>query len=288
MTVDTDDNRPDELTDDALRAAAVHAWSLDRVLGRFRAGVTTGASGLPLLELPAALREHGYRTVQLCHFHLPHRDAAYLGELRAALAESGVALDALLVDDGDLTHPVDGGREEAWVSSFLGDAEQLGAQRIRVVAGKTRTDTAQRDSSAALGRLAARAGDLRVVTENWGDVTRDAADVRAILDPLDGAVGLLVDLGNWRGPGKYADLAAVTPHAETCHAKAHWGADGIDEEDYRASLGAVLGAGYTGPFALVYDAEDDDEWAGLAVERAVVEDVLAEGPARPADRGTVR
>lgn len=271
MTVD-DDIR----SGTALRAAAVHAWSLDRTLGRFRAGVTTEVTGLPLLELPAALREHGYRTVQLCHFHLEHRDAGYLGELRAALAEAGVVLDALLVDDGDLTHPVDGGREEAWVSSFLEDADVLGAQRIRVVPGKTRTDTAQRDSSAALGRIAARAGGLRVVTENWMDVTRDAADVQAILDPLDGAVGLLVDLGNWTGPRKYADLAAVTPYAETCHAKAHWGRDGIDDDDYRASLRAVLDAGYTGPLALVYDAEDDDEWAGLAVQRAVVEDVLRE------------
>lgn len=272
MTVDTDDNRPDA----TLRAAAVHAWSLDRTLGRFRAGVTGEGTGLPLLELPAALRGHGYRTVQLCHFHLEHRDAGYLGELRAALEESGIVLDALLVDDGDLTHPVEGERQEAWISSFLDDAEALGAERIRVVAGRTRTETAQRDSSAALGRIASRAGDLRVVTENWLDVTRNAADVRAILDPLDGAVGLLVDLGNWVGPDKHADLAAVTPYAETCHAKAHWGQGGIEDDDYRNSLRAVLENGYPGPFALVYDADDDDEWAGLAVQRAIVEDVLRE------------
>jgi sugar phosphate isomerase/epimerase len=259
---------------DLLRAAAVHAWSLDRTLGRFRAGVTTEPAGLPLLELPAALREHGYRTVQLCHFHLPHRDATYLSELRAALAEAGVVLDAFLVDAGDLTHPSEAAREEEWISSYLADATALGATRIRVVAGQTRTDTAQADSSAALGRIAARAGDLRVVTENWGDVTRDAADVRAVLGPLDGAVGLLVDLGNWSGPGKYADLAEVAPYAETCHAKAHWNGGVVDEVDYRESLSAILGAGYAGPLALVYDAVDDDEWAGLAVQRAIVEDLL--------------
>lgn len=258
-----------------LRAAAVHAWSLDRTLGRFRAGSTTGPTGLPLLELPAALRERGYRTVQLCHFHVPHRDATYLAELRAALAEAGVVLDALLVDDGDLTHPDEAAREEAWISSYLADATALGATRIRVVAGQTRTGTAQADSSAALGRIAARAGDLRVVTENWRDVTRDAADVRAILDPLEGAVGLLVDLGNWTGPGKYADLAAVTPYAETCHAKAHWNGADVDEADYRESLSTILDAGYTGPLALVYDAADDDEWAGLAAQRAIAEDVLS-------------
>jgi sugar phosphate isomerase/epimerase len=248
------------------RADAVHAWSLDRTLKR-----------MPLLDLPEQLRARGYRTVQLCHFHLPHRDDGYLGELRSALAAAGVQLDALLVDDGDLTHPQDGARHEAWISEWVRDAEVLGARRVRVVAGKTRTDTAHRDSSAALGRIAARAGDVRVVTENWFGVTADAADVAAVLDPLDGAVGLLVDLGNWTGPDKYADLAAVTRYAETCHAKAHWdGPDGgIDADDYRRSVSTVLENGYTGPFCLVYDAADDDEWRGLEVQRGIVRELLS-------------
>ncbi|WP_380173406.1 sugar phosphate isomerase/epimerase family protein [Kineococcus sp. DHX-1] len=246
------------------RADAVHAWSLDRTLQH-----------LPLLDLPEQLRLRGYRTVQLCHFHLPHRDAGYLGELRAALATADVALDALLVDDGDLTHPDEGPRHEAWISDWVRDAEVLGARRARVVAGKTRTDTAQRDSSQALGRIAARAGSVRVVTENWFDVTADAADVTAVLEPLDDAVGLLVDLGNWTGPGKYAELAAVTRFAETCHAKAHWHGAAIDAEDYRRSVSTVLEHGYTGPFCLVYDADDADEWAGLDVQRGIVRELLA-------------
>lgn len=52
---------------------AVSSWSLDRTLGSPRDGVPTTA-GVPLLELPAALRAHGYDTVQLCHFHLPRTD----------------------------------------------------------------------------------------------------------------------------------------------------------------------------------------------------------------------
>jgi sugar phosphate isomerase/epimerase len=274
MSVDDDSTPTTAETTGTARAAAVHAWSLDRTLGRYRAGVTTAPTGLALLDLPAALAARGYRTVQICHFHLPSRDAGYLAELRAALAESQIALDAFLVDDGDLTHPTDGAREEAWISDQLADAVALGAHRVRVVAGKTRTTDAQRVSSQALGRIAARAGDLRVVTENWLDVTRDAADVEAVLEPLDGAVGLLIDLGNWTGPTKYAELAKITRFAETCHAKAHWDGAHIDEQDYRTSVGTVLDAGYAGPFALVYAAEDDDEFAGLAVQRSVVEDEL--------------
>ncbi|PRY16599.1 sugar phosphate isomerase/epimerase family protein [Kineococcus rhizosphaerae] len=256
---------------------AVHAWSLDRTLGRFRAGTTAEPSGLSLLDLPAALRARGYDTVQLCHFHLPHRDDGYLGELRAALAEAHVHLDALLVDDGDLTHPTEAAEQEAWVSGWLPVADTLGARRVRVVAGKTRTDTAQRDASAALGRLAARTG-VRVVTENWFDVTRDAADVEAVLAPLDGAVGLLVDLGNWTGPGKHAELAKVTRFAETCHAKAHWDGDVVDADDYRRSLRAVLDHGFTGPLCLVYDAAGDDEWAGLEVQRTIVREEVRNSP----------
>jgi sugar phosphate isomerase/epimerase len=253
---------------------AVQAWSLDRTLGRARTGGATPAGALDLLDLPAALRAHGYSAVQLCHFQFTATDAAYLRDLRAALEAHGVRLDALLIDDGDLTGP-DSARDEAWVMEWIDHAETLGADRARVIAGKTRTEDAVGRSSAALGRIAARAGGIRVVTENWFDVTATAADVRGILDPLEGRVGLLVDLANWTGPGKHEELRRVAPFAETCHAKAHWSGSRMDESDYRASLATIVDAGYAGPLALVYDADSDDEWAGLSAQRAVVEDLLA-------------
>jgi sugar phosphate isomerase/epimerase len=255
---------------------AVHDWSLDRTQGHFRAGGAELAAGaLPLIDLPEELHAHGYSTVQLCHFHLPSREPAYLAELREALAAGGVHLDTLLIDDGDLTHPETGQRDEEWISGWVQDAVALGAERVRVIAGKTRSDESTDLSSAALGRIAAAHPEIRVVTENWFDVTRNADDVSRILDPLDGAVGLLIDLANWKGPDKYRELAGITRFAETCHAKAHWNGDLMDETDYRASISTVLEGGYAGPFALVYDGADDDEWKGLAALRAVVEAELA-------------
>jgi hypothetical protein len=256
---------------------AIHDWSLDRALGRFRSDAPEGADpgALSLLGLPAALRTHGYEAVQLCHFHLPSREPAFLAELRATLDDNGVRLDTYLVDDGDLTHPETGRHDEEWISERVQDAIDLGAQRVRVIAGKTRTPQALATSSAALGRIAADHPEIRVVTENWFDVTRTADDVTRILDPLDDAVGLLIDLGNWSGPDKYDELARITRFAETCHAKAHWSGDAMDELDYRASISTVLEADYEGPFALVYDADSADEWAGLAALRAVVESELA-------------
>lgn len=246
---------------------AVHSWALNRT-------ITSPSEPLDLLRLPAELRRRGYDSVQLCHFYFDSRDPGHLRDVRTALDDSGVRLDALLVDDGDLTHPETGQRDEEWVAGWIRDAAEVGAERVRVIAGKTRTDDAHRVSSERLDRLAANPEGMRVVTENWFDVTASAEDVCAILDPLEGRVGLLVDLANWDGPSKYEELSAIAHHGETCHAKAHWRGPTVDEIDYRASIAALESQGYTGPYALVYEGADADEWSGLDVLRGIVRSEL--------------
>lgn len=266
---------------------AVSSWSLHRTLGQFAAedsGAHGGpfmdapetAGGLDLLELPAALREHGYDTLQLVHFHLPSRDPAYLRELRSALAEAGVTLDALLIDDGDLAGP-DADAAEAWIGAWLETAITLGARRARVAAGKAEPSPGTvRASAARLSRLAAGHPGIRVVTENWRTMLPDAGAVLALLEETGDAVGLLIDLGNWRGDDKYAQLARIAPLAETCHAKCRFTDAGPDREDFRASLWVLADAGYAGPLALIYDGPDDDEWACLDVEHEIVNEVFGE------------
>lgn len=264
---------------------AVSSWSLHRTLGRFSGEASAfgggrfidappAPGGLPLLELPTALREHGYDTLQLVHFHLPSRDPAYLAELRAALDDAGIALDALLVDDGDLTGP-DPDAAEGWIGGWLDVAVALGARRARVIAGKASPTPARlRASATRLRRLAARHGNLRLVTENWLRLLPDAATVLTLLEETGDEVGLLIDLGNWSGPGKYDDLARIAPLAETCHAKCRFAEDGPDAEDYRRSLGVLKDAGFDGPLALIYDGPDDEEWACLDIEYSIVTDVF--------------
>lgn len=266
---------------------AVSTWSLHRTLGSYVADdpVPAGSNnlrptgtvvGTSLLELPGQLAAHGYDTVQICHFHLPHRDADYLAELRAALAESGIALDALLVDAGDLTHPTDADAHQAWIDAWIDDAEALGAHRARIIAGQqSPTPDRLRDSGRRLARLAADHPEVRIVTENWMALLPDAASVLSVLQAAGDAVGLLVDLGNWTGPDKYEQLAAIAPMAETCHAKCHHTADGdLESDDYRQSVQVLLDAGFGGPFALVYDGPTDDEWASLDAEHAIVSSLL--------------
>ena len=242
---------------------AVQSWALNRTL-------TQGEDPMDLLALPGELERRGYGSVQLCHFHLPRRGQEYLLEMRGALAESGIRLDALLIDDGDLTDPDEGDAAERWVAEWISDAAVLGADRVRVIAGKTRTVDSLQVSSERLGRLAANPQGVRVVTENWFDVTASAGDVEAILDPLEGRVGLLIDLANWTGATKYDELARLARYGETCHAKAEWHGDTVDETDFRASIAALEDNGYTGPYALVYSGQSPDEWAGLEVLRAMV------------------
>lgn len=266
---------------------AVSSWSLHRLLGSYMSGDgATGAadgasangsaslarqeSGLPLLELPAELRRRGYDTVQLCHFHLPSREPAYLGELRAALEADDIALDAVLVDDGDLTHPTDADAHQRWIDGWLEVAAALGAHRARVIAGKQSPNPQRlKESGRRLGALAAAHPDVRIVTENWFALTAAAAEVHAILDAAEGRVGFLIDLGNWTGPGKYAQLAAVAERAETCHAKCHFTDGRPDHDDFSQSLGVLRDADYTGPLALVYDGADTDEWSCLEQENAI-------------------
>lgn len=271
----------------------VSTWSLHRTLGRYVApdsGVLggqcrAGASepgGLALLDLPAALREHGYDTLQICHFHLPSRAPEYLASLRAALQDAGITLDAVLVDEGDLTDPQYADDTEVWMSAWLRDAAALGATRVRLMVGAAEPSPEVIQACAErLSRLAADHPGVRIVIENWTGVLRDTRSVRAVLDAMSGEVGLLVDLGNWRGPDRFTELAAIAPLAETCHAKCRFSGSEPDVQEFQQGLRVLKDAGYTGPMALIYDGVDDDEWAKLDLVNALCQEVFGEHPAAP-------
>jgi sugar phosphate isomerase/epimerase len=254
-------------------AKAVHTWSLFRTLGRYIAPGSMpsgdlpegGDGGLGLLDLPSELRRRGYSSAQLCHFYLSSRETSYLAEVRAAFGQAGVEIECLLIDDGDLTHPTHGAEQAAWISAWMEAAEHLGAPRVRVPAGKQppSADTL-RLSAGRLIQLAIEHPEVRLVTENWHALLPDAASVNTLLDLTGDRIGFLIDLGNWTGPDKYSELAAVAGRAETCQAKAATDPTGaINELDYRSSLDVLRNANYTGPLAMVYTGADDDEWTRL-------------------------
>jgi len=238
---------------------AVSSWSLNNLLqpgvwdspeGVKPAGEPK-PDGIDLLEFPNALAEHGYQRLELCHFHLPTRDASYLEELRQALKQSGVTLQTLLIDEGDITNPETGERDANWIKSWVETAEILGAEGARVIAGKQQwSEEAFERSAKALERFAK--SPIRIRIENWFDLLKTPAHLFQLLDTLEGNVGLCMDFGNWGGATKYEDLAQIAPRAETCHAKAEFLPDGrIEEQDYLKCAQLSRNAGYTGPYVLV-------------------------------------
>lgn len=264
---------------------AVSTWSLHRLIGisfpdapgsnsPARAEPTWGPGSIATMEVPGAIRMLGIDRLEVCSFHLPAQDKGFLAEFRGALAEADVTFQTLLIDDGDITDPVNRRRDLDWIGRWIDVAAELGAERARVIAGKAKPSPEALDLAVTgLAELAARGASegVRVMTENWFDTLGSPNEVHAVLDRLDGKVGFLADFGNWKGPSKYRDLASVFGRAEDAHAKCHFGAGlDMDAGDYGRCLQAARDAGYAGPYTLIYDGDDDDERAALRIERDFV------------------
>ncbi len=268
----------------ALPQIAVSTWSLHNLLGVTYAngpGVTPngiaeptfGPGAVTLEGLPAELAKRGYLRIEICHFNLASQEPAYFAKIRRAFEASGVVIQTLLIDDGDITNPVTRGRDLAWIAAWIEAAALLGAQNARVIAGKSAPSAeALALSVDGLKAMAAlgKARGVRIVTENWFDTLSTPEAVHHVLDAVGPDLGFLADTGNWGGPTKYADLASIFARAELCHAKTDFGPGlVIDADDYRQCVKAARDAGYAGPFTLIF-ASEGDEWAGLAAERAFV------------------
>lgn len=257
---------------------SVSTWALHSALGTVAPGrpgdpdarlMAPAAGTLDLADVPDRLAEHGYRTMELCHFHIPDRSPAALAELRARREAAGVELWSLLIDDGDISDPEHGERDRAWALGWIDDAAALGARCVRVIAGKQPpTPEALARSVAALRTLSeeAAARGVRVLTENWFALVPGPAEMTAILDALDGTVGLNFDFGNWSGADKYDRLAGIAPYAEGCHAKCDFRGGVPDAQDYRRCLELTREAGFSGPYTLVH-GEASDLWGSLSLQR---------------------
>ena len=266
---------------------AVSTWSLHRTLGdpqiygpdTNQIPVNThGRGALSLLEVPTRIARAGIHALEICHFHLPSIDANYLHQVRAAAEQAQVEIWNLLIDAGDPVHPQDAARDEAWIAQWLDVAHELGTKRVRVIAGKqSPTAKTLQHSRDALLRLADKAEPhgIRVLTENWFETASTPDAVHELMRTTEGRIGLLFDFGNWKGATKHADLAQIAQYAESCHCKPQFHADGsIEPSDYTRCFDIVHTAGFSGPFSLIYDGPNDDEFAGLAAEKAIAETYL--------------
>jgi sugar phosphate isomerase/epimerase len=270
---------------------AVSSWSLHRTIGltwwespsaMAARKEAYGPGSLAILDLPAAVARHGIHNLQLCHFHVADRGRSWLGEFRAACRDAGVTLTMLLIDDADISDPASHKRDVAWINRWIDVAAEIGALSARVVAGKQKPTPETLALAVAGLKETVSHGDsvkVRVVTENWHDLLAGQREVNHVLDAVPN-LGLLADFGNWRGDWKYDALAAIMPRACDTHAKCGFrgavSAPGsLDGADYSRCVAIADDAGYDGPYTLIYDGPDADEWAGITAEAAFVRSTLA-------------
>ncbi len=269
------------------------SWTLHRVLGPMYAQTAHRATTMrpndnqpgetTLLELPGLLAKRGIKTLEVCHFHLASADSAYLAEFRSALEDAGVELYSVLVDTANITHEDASQREQEvdTVRFWLEAAGELGASHARVIAGDAKIEAqngrakdhpAIRLSAQNLRALAQYGQErgVQVNTENFRALASRSAHVLAILDLCEGMVGLCADFGNYRGEGKYDELAAILPHANVLHAKADYPSAGeMAREDFDRCLDLAEAAGFDGPYSLIFDGPGS-EWDSLADIQLVV------------------
>lgn len=264
---------------------AVSSWSLHRALGStypYRPTdhapptrqPTYGEGSIELVDLPRQCAERGVFRLEICSFHLQSRSPGYIAEFRGAAEGAGVKIQTLLIEDGDLSDPETAQRDAEWMAGWIDTAVAVGAENMRVIAGKAQpTDTALTLAETHLRELAelTSTAGVRLVIENWFDLLPRPTEVNRVLDALGGKVGLNGDFGNWERDGKYQDLAKIMGRAELCHAKGRYSTAGLDVEDYRRCVELSKAAGYRGPFTLIYDSKYyEDEWSGILEERGCI------------------
>jgi Xylose isomerase-like TIM barrel len=268
---------------------AVSTWSVHKLLGVTYANgpadrpdskprPTFGTGIMSLLELPSELKRREYTRAEICHFHLASCEPSYLKIVRDAFQASGVEIQTLLIDDGDLTHPQTRARDLAWMTDWIAAAGILGAGHARVIAGKDKPSPQALALSIDGLKKLARSGKeqgVRIVTENWFELLSSSKHVHHVLDAMDGDIGFLADMGNWQGPQKYDELKSVFARAELCHAKCEFSSGlRMNADDYERCLRAASDAGYACPFTLIFES-DGDEWRGLDLERRFIEKTLS-------------
>jgi sugar phosphate isomerase/epimerase len=262
-----------------MNAAGVSTWTLHRTLGQIFPNspdapvsqTEAGDGDLTIHGLVEKVVELGYAHVEMCHFHLPFGDPA----VAETFARHDLQLGCLLIDGGDWTHPDLGGRDAAWITDWTRFAQDLGARRVRVIAGKTRTPDALKVAADRFAKLAADVPGIELSTENWFDVLAEPADVKALMRDVP-ELRLCLDFGNWTNPNKYERLAEIAADATYSHAKAdfHPQTVVIEADDYDACLQLMKVNGYTGPYTVV-NGGSLDPWAALAATRTYIENWMA-------------
>jgi len=271
---------------------SISTWSLHRKIGPLRrhvwdedekkicVDIENQPEHIELEALPAILADKGFKAVEICHFHFPSTEPAYLEVLRQACERSYLTIHTLLVDYGDLSS-TDESRiraDMAFIKEWIEVAYAVGAKYVRVIAGKSEpTDgAALRRVSQHLNELViyAQPFNIGIITENFQALTSEADNCLYLVQQSIEQVKLITDFGNFNGPSKYNDLAKTLPYSVSVHAKPDFDVNGIpDQTEFEKCLDILNDQSYNGPITLIYDGPGD-MWSGIARVRKIVEPFL--------------
>jgi sugar phosphate isomerase/epimerase len=238
----------------------IAAWIFHRSLGEDRT--------MTLLDLPETCRSLGVSTIELVSTFFASQNAAYLNQLRAAIADCGLRVRNIAVDMGNLANPDDVVRRtdlEA-IKQWFHVARAVGSEAIRVNSGPARPD-----DRAAIDRivegyreLAAEAAHTGVylLIENHGGASADPRNIAAFLERVGSPwFRTCPDTSNFVGDTWEEGMRVMAPLAFSCHVKAftyrpdgqqQWaGRDGETRSyDLRRCLQILKAANYQGPICV--------------------------------------
>lgn len=238
--------------------------------------------------------------VEICAFHVPSREPAYLDQLKSALDEQRLTVLSMPIDAGNISVADPAWREDdlAEIEGWIDLAADLGARYVRANASSyvAQEPLAPLDVTiASYRRLCDHAGarGLTMTIENHGGLTADPETIVRIVEGVGpDRLKVCLDTANFapvagqqarRTPPDgidpeplYAGLARIAPFAGIVHAKTLWFDSDGNHLVYDAgrTLRIVRDAGFTGPISIEYGG-GVDAWARTRRTRELVEEVFA-------------
>ncbi len=254
---------------------AISSWTVHGALGQVwyepdANGVMINKSDehpatLTLLDLPAHMANDGISVLEVCNFHLPSIDDAYLTQFKSALDDAGVTLANLLVDTGNLSSLDD----EKWradiemTKRWQDIASKLGAKGTRIDCGtETPTLETRQRSAEALRELVEYGNSIGIdtTTENWRATSVEPDDLFDIIEHIDRPIKLCVDFGNAeKTADKYGTIERLMPHADSIHCKGHFDGMTLDVDEFHQSLDIIKKHDFSGHISLIDDGTEN-EW----------------------------
>ncbi|HRE50693.1 MAG TPA: sugar phosphate isomerase/epimerase family protein [Flavitalea sp.] len=230
---------------------SLNAYSFNKPLSEARMTLTD------LLEFCA---DHDIDGVDLTGYYFPGYPEVppdeYLYELKRKAFRLGVDISGTGVRN-DFTHPDDAKREEdiSRIRNWIIAASKIGAPVIRIFSGNTKYQGEGR--KAILDRMA---GEIRqcvefgqkngviVAVQNHDDFLLNADQTIEILQKLSSPwFGLILDIGSFRRPDPYDEIARCIPYAVNWQIKEKVYPGGKEEKvDLKRLFGLINASGYRG------------------------------------------